>query len=245
MESIRERAHAAIDNYFEAELGGSFTLPDKFILDAQRNNFLRLFGIEPLAAMSDAELLRMLPYNVTSRQPMDYWLEFKNDDQFESSDFGSVSGGTAAKFGTWQEKDSKVWRAPKPRARTMHTISQEQALEIVRIRRDEILRAVEAIRPFGDMALKDIDPAAFQRAVEDAAPTWHRSAWLHKYLHIVAPSRVTWDGYEEFSKATLYRSGVVPTESGLYGRDIQIIRFWSSFLFLPRISFSTKLLLQD
>ena len=111
---MRERTREAIGRYLDEELGRSVQLPDIEELNRQRENFLRQFGPERLAGMSGDELLDTLPHSISNEQPMDYWLEFRKDETFTSRLFGGIGGGSAAKFGAWQEKSSGNWRAKRP-----------------------------------------------------------------------------------------------------------------------------------
>ncbi len=158
---------------------------------------------------------------------MDYWLEFKNDDEFNYRLFGSISGGSAAKFGPWQDKKTGDWRAKQPGSRAIHTIHEDDALKALEERRTEMLAAVEAIQTFHGQPAKAIDPDAFQAAIETVAPRWSSSAWLHKYLHMNFPDLVTWGATQAWSEAQLYRVGIVPTGAGVFAQDLQIIMFWS------------------
>ncbi len=225
---MNEQVQRILNRYLAAELGRSLVLPDVTEISRQRTGFLALFGPEKLAKMSGPELLRLLPHNALIDQPMDYWLEFKDDQEFNYRLFGSISGGSAAKFGPWQEKQSGSWRAKKPGSRAIHTITEDEALAALQQRRNEMLDTVEALRAFHGQAVEDIDPGAFQAVVESAAPRWHSSAWLHKYLHLNFPDLVTWNATQAWSEAELYSVGVVPSGAGLYAQDVQIIRFWNS-----------------
>lgn len=225
---MNKDVHDILDRYIAAELGRSFVLPDVTELSRQRSAFLAHFGPEQLAKMSGPELLRQLPHNASNDQPMDYWLEFKNDDEFNFALFGSIAGGSAAKFGPWQEKKTGSWRSKLEGGREIPNISEADALKALEERRTELLEAVEALRAFHGKEAKDIDPQKFQKAIEDAAPRWSKSAWMHKYLHLVFPNLVTWNATTSWSEATLYYVGEKPQWQGLYALDIQIIRFWNS-----------------
>lgn len=225
---MKAQAHDILNQYLAKELGHSFTLPDINDLSRQRAAFIDRYGPERLAQMSGPELLRALPYNASNDQPMDYWLEFKNDEEFNYLLFGSISGGSAAKFGTWQDKKSGLWRALIKGSATMPNISEDKALSILEERRRELLSAVAVMQTFDATLIEDIDPQALQRAIEAAAPRWHSSVWLHKYLHISFPDLVTWAAANLYSMSELYRVGVVPEPSGNFARNCHIIRFWNS-----------------
>jgi len=232
---MRKEAHEILNNYLQRELGRSLVLPDVSDISRQRSKFLALFGPEQLAKMSSPELLRQLPHNAANDQPMDYWLEFKNDDEFNYRLFGSISGGSAAKFGPWQEKKTGTWRSKIQGTRSIQTVSEDIALKALEERRTEMLDAVEALRQFHGSSAADIEPEQFQNAVEQAAPRWHASAWLHKYLHLNLPDLVTWSATQSWSEAELYSVGIVPPGTGLYSHDIEIIRFWNSLTSLKEV----------
>ncbi len=129
---MNKDVHDILNRYIAAEFGRSFVLPDVTELSRQRSAFLAKFGPEQLAVMGDAELLRQVPYNVTNSQPMDVWLEFKNDIEFDQALFGSVASGPFDKYGTWQT--SSGWIAPESQAgrgRPRHaSVSEIEALKI-------------------------------------------------------------------------------------------------------------------
>ncbi|MFO1434197.1 MAG: AAA family ATPase [Candidatus Competibacteraceae bacterium] len=170
--------------------------------------------------MDEVELLRRLPFNLGDDQPLDYWLEFRHDSIFDCRRFGNIAGGSAAKFGVWQDRRSGHWRAPVAGARTIQAIGERQALEIVAQRRREMLAAVAVLAPVAQSPLPMLDSAAVQSAVATAAPRWHRSVWLHKYLHLAVPERVTWNATLAYLQAALYRLGAVAGGTGLYALDI-------------------------
>lgn len=226
--AVGEQARRVLNAYFEVELGHSLLLEDAELIARQRASFLRQFGPERLAEMGDAELLRALPYNLTNDQPMDYWLEFRYDQVFSYRLFGSISGGSAAKFGTWQDKGSGQWRAKAPGSPSIRDISEDQALGIIRERRQEMLAAVAALQPFSGRPSQEIDPEVIQAAVAAAAPRWRSSTWLHKYLHLNFPGLITWRATSAYLQSDLYHLGVAATGSGPYALDVKLIQFWDS-----------------
>ena len=225
--ALRERVREVLNDYMASTEAGREHVDDEALLKGQRENFLERFGPQRLREMARGELLHRLPLNAEREQPMDYWLEFKDDDEFESALFGSISGGSAAKYGTWQEKEKGHWRAKLQGSKGIENIGEARAEELVERRRREILAASEVCDDFRGMAYGDIDPASFQAAIEEAAPRWHGSAWLHKYLHLAAPELVTWNSTQNYSDAELSRLGMVPPGEGMYANDILIIRFWT------------------
>lgn len=236
MTDFDKRARTALNNYLSAELGRSIQEPDEAEIRRQQRNFLMQFGPEQLAAMSRTELLVQIPLNAEIEQPMDYWLEFKNDDQFDQGVFGNIPAMSQARLGTWQEKETRAWRAKLPGKRKVHNISEDEALRILKTRRSEMLAAVKAVEAFDGSVLEEIQPSAFQAAIETAAPTYSGMAWFHKYLHLNFPNLITWTATASWSEAEQYRVGVQAKQQGIYARDIEIIRYWNSLEALQEVS---------
>jgi 5-methylcytosine-specific restriction protein B len=233
--TVREQVQQLLNRYLEAELG---RLLDAFEADAiavQRARFLEEFGAERLAVMDGAELLRLLPYNRVNDQPLDYWLEFRNDAVFQQRLFGGIAGGSAAKFGVWQDRRSGRWRAKPAGSSAIREVSENAALQIVLDRRREMLAAVQALQAFSGASITDLDPAAVQTALVQAAPRWHASAWLHKYLHLHCPERVTANATLAHLQANLYRLGLLADGAGPYALDIKIIQFWNGLPALAQL----------
>lgn len=234
--SLTERAKFAVNTYLEVALErGLLEAPDVDEIERQRQNFLELFGPEELEKMSEDDLLVQLPYNLTNDLAMDYWLEFKNDESFHYRLFGSIAGGSAAKFGTWQERDRGAWRAKSIGSNKMRDISEEEARAIVASRRDEMVAASAVIENFAanHSAVSEIDALAFQRAIEEAAPNWNGFAWLHKYLHIAYPKFITWSATIPWSVAELHWFAIPAAQEALYACDVQICALWED---MPALS---------
>ncbi|MEZ5583177.1 MAG: AAA family ATPase, partial [Candidatus Competibacteraceae bacterium] len=230
-----EQAKDALNAYLDAERGRLLASIDADLIDRQRTHFLQTFGPERLVVMDDADLLVQLPHNQANDQPLDYWLEFRNDALFQTRLFGSIAGGSATKFGVWQDRRTGQWRAKPGGSRVIQDISPQQALQIVQERRQEMLAAVAALHPFTSQPIQDIDPEAVRTALITAAPRWYAGAWLHKYLHLVYPERVTWSATLAYLQADLYRLGQPAMETGPYALDIKILQYWASLPTLAQL----------
>lgn len=224
---LRARAHDFLNVYLEKRLD-SLHLPDEAEIKRQQESFIEAFGPDRLSTMSGLQLLEAIPHNVTNPQPMDYWLEFKNDETFDSRLFGSILGGSAAKFGTWQDKKTSRWKAKRKGTNAISEIAEDEALEIVRSRRDEAIASLKALEGFRGRPVQELDPEEVQQSVERAAPRWNAHAWLHKYLHLNVPELVTWSATISYLRAELNRLGVLPEGSGLYALDICLYQVWAS-----------------
>lgn len=191
---MRDQVHRILNEYLTAQLGRAIVLPEVAELERQRQAFLAQFSPERLMTLSAQELLYLLPYNTRAAEPMDYWLEFKSDETFNTLLFGGIGGGSAAKFGSWQQKSTGAWRGAVARTNTYDNISEAEALRIIETRRADMINAAHAISPLDDTPAEAIDPDSFQQLIEQAAPHWHAHGWFHKYLHLNFPRRAsaTW-----------------------------------------------------
>lgn len=198
--------------------------------DRYRRYFLELYGPGVLRGLSDAELLVTVPLNLP-KSGMDYTLEFMASDDFQQSAFGSIAGGSAGKYGVFRRQKEQTWWT-----READPATEAQAALAVRRRVGEILAACAYLDSLAQVPVSDLDPDQVQQSMEQAAPLWHNSAWLHKYLHIYCPRLVTWNHARGHLQAELYRLGVVPHEADArYANDILALQFWSNLLQQPML----------
>ena len=72
-----------------------------------------------------------------------YWLEFKNDDEFPSPQFGSIAGGSAYKFGLFRKRENGQWVTGSPQKEQVLTL--EQAIEKAKSHRDQLVQGAELL----------------------------------------------------------------------------------------------------
>jgi 5-methylcytosine-specific restriction protein B len=117
----------------------------------------------------------------TTKDGLVYWLEFKDDDEFPAI-FGSISGGSALKFGLYRRRETRAWMTGTPTAQ--REISTAEAVQMARAHRDQLLAADELLSRLPTNA----DDAAYHRLQTDlarVAPDVQDSAWGHKYLSLL------------------------------------------------------------
>ena len=113
--------------------------------------FRERFGPSVLAGL-DGEPLLTLMHDHGNRDSLVYWLEFKNDDEFETRKFGSIAGGSALKFRIFRRKETGNWQAGGEKANQPKDITKEEAIEIARSHRDQLLKGIELLEKLSDNA---------------------------------------------------------------------------------------------
>lgn len=218
--------------FLERELDPAGLVAALPALQAQRNLFLGRFGAEYLAELSGAELLGLLPLT-TSDESLCAWLRQRRTPDFDTGLFGDIGDAGPEEFGLWLDEASGAWLAAGPAG--PRQLDEDEAITITLALRDELVAAVGALRPLSALRPEQLDPIAVQRAVAAAAPRLAGSAWLHKYLHLHHPDRVTSAATAAELDAHLRRLGLPPGKRGLYERDVRIIQFWCQLPPLQRL----------
>jgi 5-methylcytosine-specific restriction protein B len=161
-------------------------LPNSEELTRQTTLFRDRFGPEALRQIDGEALLQAMHGRQDAGQRcLDYWLEFKNDDEFTTRVFGSIAGGSALKFEIFQRPSDGTWIGGS--SRKQRVLTTNEAIAVARRQRDELIAgaaAIEAMRA-GDAS----DPAysALQETMERVAPTTSSTAWAHKYWALLHP----------------------------------------------------------
>lgn len=174
--------------------------------------FRERFGPERLSSLDGEALLEHM-HGSGNPDSLVYWLEFKNDDEFPSI-FGSISGGSAHKFGLFRSAQTGLWMSGAPQSQ--YSLSVEEAVELARLHRDQLVRGaalLQALSPTGS----DDEYRALQEAMDREAPDVGNTAWGHKYFSLVFPEKVDMfhvEYYQHFHLVKLLQ--VPPAGSGRY-----------------------------
>lgn len=168
-------------------------------LDACYQTFRSRFGPDVLAKLDGEELLETMHAH-GNKDSLVYWLEFKNDDEFPAR-FGSISGGSAFKFGVFRRKETGTW-VTADEGNNPRDLTVEEAVVIARKHRDQLLRGVEHLRklpPDGDDAYRRL-----QEQLDRDAPDVSNLAWGHKYFSLIYP-----DALDDYHNADYQRFHLV------------------------------------
>jgi hypothetical protein len=85
-------------------------LPSREKLKEYYATFRARFAPEKLRQLDGEELLNAMHAH-GNHDSLVYWLEFKNDEEMPAI-FGSISGGSALKFGIYRSKETGAWTQP-------------------------------------------------------------------------------------------------------------------------------------
>lgn len=143
------------------------------------------FGPDVLLKLDGETLLEAI-HNHGNRDSLVYWLEFKDDEELPGA-FGSISGGSALKFGIYKRRETGEWMTGS--SQKQRPISVEEAIVTARRNRDQLVRGVQLLSSLPAPA----DEAAYrqlQKDMDEQAPDVSRLAWGHKYFAMLFPEQL-------------------------------------------------------
>jgi 5-methylcytosine-specific restriction enzyme B len=149
------------------------------------SHFRERFGPAALDRLEGEELLEAV-HNHSNRDSLVYWLEFKNDDEFPAV-FGSISGGSALKFGLYRRKETGAWMTG--RSVDQKEVTTAEAIKIAGKHRDQLVRGTKLLDEMPAEASQQ-DYVELQTAMDQEATDVSRAAWGHKYFHLMHPERL-------------------------------------------------------
>jgi 5-methylcytosine-specific restriction protein B len=162
--------------------------------------FRDLFGPDVLSALDGEPLLQKV-HGRGNKDSLVYWLEFKDDEEFPAR-FGSISGGSALKFGIYRAADTGNWMTGSGRQQLV--LSLDAAVAKVREQRDQLLAGVRVLETLPESA-ESVDYRALQSRMEVAAPDLVESSWAHKYLSLLFPNIIEPFHGAEYQAHQLYK----------------------------------------
>ena len=89
--------------------------------------FRSCFGPEVLRRLQGEELLTFM-HDHSNKDSLVYWLEWKNDDEFQTKRLGSIAGGSALKFRIFRRKETGNWQAAGENSNRPQDITLEEAI---------------------------------------------------------------------------------------------------------------------
>jgi 5-methylcytosine-specific restriction protein B len=196
-------------------------LPSRQQLEQYYATFRRRFGPDVLSSLDGESLLETM-HGSANPNSLNYWLEFKNDEEFPAF-FGSIAGGSALKFGIYRRKETGTWMTGRPQ--NQREISVEEAVGIARKHREQLIRGWELLNRLPENAA-DEEYRSLQEQMDNAAPDVSPTSWGHKYFSLLFPEKLDdyhAEGFQRFNLIKLLQ--LPPQGDGRYlaaGRYVAI-----------------------
>lgn len=205
IERIQAEYRTGIYNRFEQEA------------DALYKDFYSKFAPEKLIKLQGEDLLDTI-FLGKNNKSMCYYLE--HDPQYREI-FGSIRGGTAAKYGLYYSKEFETWVTGNWKTEGNH-LSLNDAILLGTSIRDAIVHAcevIESLKPFSvSLAYEELS-----RKLADIE-NLSDNQWIRKYFHMIYPDYFpTWYGLELIDKVVSLCE--LKSSHSLYGKLGEIVRF--------------------
>jgi 5-methylcytosine-specific restriction protein B len=190
-------------------------------LKERYSSFRSRFGPEVLALLHGEELLRVM-HTHGNKESLVYWLEFKNDDEFPGTRFGSIAGGSAHKFGLFRRKDTTQWVSGSPL--NENNVTETEAIAIATKHRDQLLAGTSVLERL-PVNSDSYQYAQLQSDLNRVSPDVCNLAWGHKYFSLIFPQKL-----DDFHNHRWQRFNLIkllqlpPKEEGLYPCAGQFVR---------------------
>lgn len=176
--------------------------------------FQRRFGYDVLQNLTGEDLIESI-FNTMNKESLAYWLEYKNDDSFDTMQYGSVSGGGAHKYIIYKRKVDQRWvTGAKEELEVGEAIRRGEEI------RNAILHGADFIR---DLQVNGQDDYhQLQLRLDNLKIGQY--GWIHKYYHMLYPDRICPYHSTRYQQHTLYCLGIKPESDQLYLLTGQITR---------------------
>jgi 5-methylcytosine-specific restriction protein B len=161
-------------------------LPSLALVNNYVDNFRAKFGPAILASLDGKGLLECM-HGKNSHDSLTYWLEFKNDEEFDSNMFGSIGGGSALKYFIYQSRNGD-WVKGSPQKQII--ITEDEAIKIARGQRDELLECAKLVGDLpenaGDAEYEELQRRLNNIKIMDPSFAYmSQVSWGHKYLSLI------------------------------------------------------------
>ncbi len=194
----------------------NFEIPTKVeTIEDQLKAFKEKFSPEKLMNLKDEDLLSTMFYTTGDNfDTLCYWIEMNPRKRL----FGSISGGSAFKFGLFQRKDTGEWTKGSPKK--PEVLSEDEALKYGKVIRDALVKGVDIISNSILDSLEDYEKLndTLEKELGEQVCNW---SWVHKYFSIMCNDKLSGFHSPEWQRHVL-RSLRIRPSSKYYARSGQI-----------------------
>lgn len=175
---------------------------NKFLTEDKLNEsyevFAKNFDPDKLKGLDGEPLLETL-FNHGNKGSLVYWLEFKNDDEFQTNRFGGIAGGSAFKFGLYKRKEDGRWITGSPK--DVKELDLASAIELAREKRDLLVKGAELIKAI-PVDYEDTIYLILQEDIDKELGNLSNLGWVHKYYHMLYPDKI--DDFHSYHFQSFY-----------------------------------------
>jgi 5-methylcytosine-specific restriction protein B len=184
-------------------------------LDQGHKLFSQKFGPDVLKGLDGEPLLNTM-FNIGNRDGLTYWLEFKNDEDFRTSDYGGILGGSAYKYVMFKRNLDEKWVTGNPQKPEI--LSLDEAISLSRELRDTLIYGSDIIKQFSSKNMGIDEYKKLQKLFDDNMKyNMHRLGWVHKYFHMIYPDVIDDFHSAKWQRHALICCGITPAkEDNLY-----------------------------
>lgn len=184
-------------------------------LDQGYKLFSQNFNPDVLKGLDGENLLNTM-LNIGNRDGLTYWLEFKNDAEFRTADYGGISGGSAFKYVMFKRNLDDKWVTGNPQ--NPKILSLEEAVSLARELRDTLIYGSEIIKQFLSTGMGIDEYKRLQENFDSNMKyNMNRLGWVHKYYHMIYPDVVDDFHSAKWQRHALICCGITPVkEDNLY-----------------------------
>lgn len=180
------------------------------------DEFRAAYAPEVLAALDDDSLLAAIFYSLgDNTNALCCWLEMNKDCR---SLFGSISGGSAYKFGLFQKRETGIWTTGSPQR--PQELSEDEALALGKSIRDALVKGAQIIQ---GATLDSLD--AYERLDDtlkaEVGSQYYNWGWVHKYFSLICPDKLSGFHSSDWQLHVLRALRIKPSEK-YYARSGQI-----------------------
>ena len=184
-------------------------------LDQGYQLFQEKFSPQVLKGL-DGETLINTMFNIGNKESLTYWLEFKNDEEFRTSYYGSISGGSAFKYVIFKRNLDNKWVTGNPQDPTI--LSLDEAISLARELRDILVTGVDTMTDILGDNPKIEEYKKLQEHFEAQMDyNMNKLGWVHKYYHMIFPNLIDDFHSAKWQRHALISFGIKPVkEDNLY-----------------------------
>lgn len=169
-------------------------------LDSEANNlateFLNRFSIEYLSSLSGTDLLNNIFLNDQNADNLCRVLEFNAKNR---EIFGSISGGTAYKYGLFFSPNQKTWMTGS--SRKPQSLTEDEAIALGSEIRDRLVAGAKAIQEFGELNTIG-DYKELYETLSSVTKGDIDKVWFMKYYQMLYPKYFA-TNYSDFAQRTI------------------------------------------